>query len=218
MRLLTQVLVLCVLSSSAAAQRVPSGKVSGPPTLADLTTGKEMSDCQMAPNVDAAKALLASSTMDEAKRHAARFKWKSCALKKHSASTMTITPNTPKLDELRYMSAEYLLFLNGMAAKLPPIEKKEAYALAWFAATSRDDAIDAMAACVADTFPAGINELMSTQVESGEEGAVLTKLRPYLVSCLRGDVTLNANRKALRGGLVDALYQRARVENPATGP
>lgn len=67
-RLLTQVLVLCVLPSLAAAKRVPSGKVSGAPTLADPTTGKEMSDCQMAPNVDAAKALLASSTMDEVKR------------------------------------------------------------------------------------------------------------------------------------------------------
>lgn len=218
MRLFAFILAAVVLEISAVAQRVPDARASEnlkAPTLDQVTSYPEMTDCQMRPNVEAAKALLASTSIADASRHAARFKWQSCSLTKRSNSTMSVVPNNPKLDELRWMSADYLLSRNPqLAAGLTAIPKRSAYVLDWFAASSRDDLIDAMGACVADMDPQGIVALSKTQVGSADERATFGRLVPFLSACLRSGVTFNGNKKATRGALIDALYQRARVELP----
>lgn len=213
------ILVAFVPASPAIAQRAPgtgAPEFAKPPTLDQVTSYQEMNDCQMRPNLDAGKALLASTNMADASRHASRFKWQACGLKKRPGGTMTVVPNKPKLDELRWLSAEYFLSHHPEAAAgLSPVPIKSAYALDWFSASSRDDAIDAMAACVADSDPQRIIALNNTQVGSTDERAALKRLAPFLTTCLRAGVTLNGDRKAIRGALLDALYQRARVERPA---
>ena len=195
--LATATLLLC---GAASAQGTTSSK---------STTADEINSCQMKPNAGVARALLAADNMVESERLAAKFKWKTCALKGPYANFMKIVPNDPRLDELRWMSAEYFIAQNPAAvAALQPLPRQRAYDRPWFKATLRNNAIDEMAACVADTNPAGILALNKTQVGTVGEGSAFSALRPDFVSCLRADVQLQGERKAIRGALVEALYQR----------
>lgn len=216
MKIAALFLVSSLVATPAFAQRAPGSlgiDRMNPPTLDQLTDGREMNECQMRPNRAVAEALLASSTLAEATAHAARFTWQPCVLRKRALSTMKVEPNTPSLDELRLMSADYLLAGNpGATTALAPRPRQSAYALPWFAASARADSIDAMAACVADSDPQGIVRLQATVIGSVDERASLAALAPTLTDCLQAGVTLNGNRKALRGALLDALYQRARAE------
>lgn len=205
---------VCAVSLSAVghAQRVgavdPKSDARNR-TLDKITTYEEMNDCQMRPNLEAAKALLAATTIEDARRQADRFKWKTCALKGPNGDFMKVQPNNPKLDELRWMSAEYFIVHDAASvAALQPLPRKRAYDRSWFRASSRDDSIDEMATCIADTNPAGIAALNRTQVGSKDEQATLSGLNADFVACLRAGVTLKGERKAIRGALVEALYQR----------
>jgi len=170
-----------------------------------------MNACQMRPNVEAAKLLLAAKSIDDARKFAARFKWRACTLKGPGTGFMKVEPNDPKLDELRWMSADYLLRDAALLAKLDPLPKRRIYNKPWFAASARDDSIDEMAACVADTNPAGILSLNKAQIGSKEEQAAFSALDNDFVACLSAGVTLQGGRKAIRGALVDALYQRTQM-------
>lgn len=205
---------ICALSLSAPghAQRVGVADPkddAGSRTLDKITTYEEMNDCQMKPNVEVARALLAADDMVESERMAARFKWRSCALKGPHGDFMKIVPNDPRLDELRWMSAEYFIARDPAAvAALQPLPRRRIYDRPWFRATMRHNSIDEMAACVADTHPGGILALNRTQLGSVEERAALSALNADFASCLRADVKLHGERKAIRGALVEALYQR----------
>lgn len=207
-------LIASLLLGAAAvqAQRVgtPDSKLDASNrTLDKITTYDEMNHCQMKPNIEAARDLLAATSMIGSERHAARFKWRSCALKGPHGDFMKVVPNDPRLDELRWMSAEYFIALDPRpVSTLQPLPRKRVYDRPWFKATMRHNAIDEMAACVADTSPGGIVALNRTVVGSSEERAALSRLKPAFASCLRADVKLQGERKAIRGALVEALYQR----------
>jgi len=178
-------------------------------TLDKITTYDEMNACQMKPNVKVARRLLAADNMVESERMAARFKWRKCALKGPHGDFMKVVPNDPRLDELRWMSAEYFLARDPAAvAALQPLPRQRIYDRPWFKATMRHNSIDEMAACVADIDPAGVAALNRTQIGTKGESAAFAALNGDFVSCLRADVQLKGERKAIRGALVEALYQR----------
>ena len=209
--------VLC-LATAAKAQRVQPVDPKADPKnrrLDKITTAEEMNDCQMRPNIEVARALLAANDMVESERWAAKFKWKTCALKGPHGDFMKIVPNDPRLDELRWMSAEYLLAQNPAAvAALQPLPRRRVYDRPWFKATMRHNSIDEMAACVADTNPRGIIALNKTGVGSAEERTAFSGLKADFVNCLRAGVQLRGERKAIRGALVEALYHRTQHWSP----
>ena len=93
-----------------------------------------------------------------------------------------------------------------------PLQQKR-YIRPWFAATGRHPAVDEMAACMADTAPAGIVTLIQTSPGTSDENSALSALSPALTKCLSAGTRLDASREALRAALADALYQR--LNNPA---
>lgn len=93
-----------------------------------------------------------------------------------------------------------------------PLQQKR-YIRPWFVATSRPLAVDEMAACMADTDPAGIAALIHTVPGSDNENSAIGNLSPSLGKCLSAGTRLDASHEALRAALADALYQR--VSNPA---
>lgn len=118
-------------------------------------------------------------------------------------------------DMLRGKLAEAAL-LNRAAqvAALPPLPlQQKRYLRSWFVTTGRHPAVDEMAACMADTDPAGIAALITTDPDSGDETAAVGAMSPSLTKCLSAGTRLDASRHALRAALADALYQR--LSNPA---
>jgi hypothetical protein len=204
---------VCALSIGTAihAQRVGGAQPNDDRhrTLDKITTYDEMNECQMRPNVKAARALLAADNMMESEHHAARFKWKTCSLKGSHGDFMKIVPNDPRLDELRWMSAEYFLAHDPAAvAALKPLPRQRVYDRPWFKASMRHNSIDEMAACVADINPGGIAALNKAIIGSNGEQAAFASLKGDFVTCLSAGVQLKGERKAIRGALVEALYQR----------
>jgi hypothetical protein len=111
--------------------------------------------------------------------------------------------------------AELALRASGArAGALSPLAlKQKRYIRPWFAATGRNEAVDEMAACVADTDPQGILALVGTARGSSSEGAAVAAMSASLTKCLSAGTRLEASRPALRAALADALYQR--LSNPA---
>lgn len=100
------------------------------------------------------------------------------------------------------------------AALLQPLAfEQKRYVRPWFAGTARSPVVDEMATCIADTNPAGILALTSTEPESKAEASTFAALTPSLGQCLAAGAKLQASYQALRAALADALYQR--VRNPA---
>jgi hypothetical protein len=93
-----------------------------------------------------------------------------------------------------------------------PLQQKR-YIRPWFATTGRHPAVDEMAACMADTDPAGIAALIQTSPGTADENSALSALSPALTKCLSAGTRLDASREALRAALADALYQR--LNNPS---
>jgi hypothetical protein len=119
------------------------------------------------------------------------------------------------MDMLRGRLAEQeLLNRSAEVAALQslPLQQKR-YIRPWFAATGRHPAVDEMAACMADTDPAGIMTIVRTTPGFADENAALAALSPALTKCLSAGTRLDASRQALRAALADALYQR--LNNPA---
>lgn len=120
------------------------------------------------------------------------------------------------LEVYRGMLAEAALRQNYSRASLPPLPRERVYSRPWFAATGRPNVVDEMAACVADTNPAGVQALLSTMAETAEEGAAVSRLMPSMGPCLTVGAKLNANRQSLRASLAEALYHRFRSPTAAT--
>ena len=115
---------------------------------------------------------------------------------------------------LRGNLAEQLLLRQSAAvAALQPLPlQQKRYLRPWFAATGRHPAVDEMAACMADTDPAGILALIKTDAGSGEESDAFGAMSPALTKCLSAGTQLDVSRAAIRAALADALYER--VSNP----
>ncbi len=121
-------------------------------------------------------------------------------------------------DMLRGKLAEQALLATPaeVAALQPlPLQQKR-YVRNFFGATGRHPAVDEMAVCMADTDPAGIAALITTDPGGGDEDAAIGALSPSLTKCLSAGTRLDASRKALRAALADALYQR--LKNPTLSP
>ncbi len=93
-----------------------------------------------------------------------------------------------------------------------PLQQKR-YTRPWFATTGRDPAVDEMGACIADTDPGNVLQLVRSAPATGEEDAAVGAIAPALTKCLSAGTRLQANRTALRAALAEALYQR--LNNPA---
>jgi hypothetical protein len=120
-------------------------------------------------------------------------------------------------DVLRGMLAEHLVKKSiAEARQLPPLALQRAYERPWFATTGRSPVVDEMAACIADTNPAGVVALVASDPYGRDEIQAYGALKPNMVSCLRAGATLEANRQALRAALAEALYQRLQAPPPVT--
>lgn len=111
--------------------------------------------------------------------------------------------------------AEHLLDPREMG-ELAPRPLQKSYERSWFGLSGRNIVVDEMAACVADTNPIGIRDLVRTRPESSEEKAALTALSSSFGPCLRVGAKLQANRTGLRAALAEALLQR--IQQPAPSP
>ena len=119
-------------------------------------------------------------------------------------------------DILRGMLAETALGReDAKVAALQPLPLQQVYQRNWYAITGRHISVDEMAACIADTNPAGIVALTKTVPTTKEEGAAFSALGGNLHACLRAGTKLQASRQALRAALADALYQRLNAPAPA---
>jgi hypothetical protein len=115
---------------------------------------------------------------------------------------------------LRGNLAEQLLLRHSTqlpALKALPLRQKR-YVRSWFAATGRHAAVDEMAACMADTDPAGITALIKTESGSGEEWGAFDAMSAALTKCLSAGTRVSVDKQAIRAALADALYQR--LSNP----
>ena len=119
------------------------------------------------------------------------------------------------IDMLRGRLAEQaVLAQSAQVSALQPLPlRQQRYIRSWFAATGRHPAVDEMAACMADTNPAGIVTLIRTEPGNPDESAAIAGLSASLTKCLSAGTRLDASRQALRSALADALYQR--LTNPA---
>jgi hypothetical protein len=119
-------------------------------------------------------------------------------------------------DILRGMLAETALGREDeRVAALQPLALQQIYQRNWFATTGRHISVDEMAACIADTNPAGIVALTKTVPTTKEEGAAFSALGGNLHACLRAGTKLQASRQSLRAALADALYQRLNAPTAA---
>jgi hypothetical protein len=119
-------------------------------------------------------------------------------------------------DILRGMLAETALAREDeRVAALQPLALQQIYQRNWFATTGRHVSVDEMAACIADTNPAGIVALTKTAPTTKEEGAAFSALGGNLHACLRAGTKLQASRQSLRAALSDALYQRLNAPTAA---
>jgi hypothetical protein len=118
-------------------------------------------------------------------------------------------------DLLRGRLAEQALLAQSAAvAALQPLAlQQKRYVRSWFVATGRNEAVDEMGACMADTNPAGILAVIKTEPGSSDESAAISAMSPSLAKCLSAGTRLDAGRQALRAALADALYQR--LSNPS---
>ena len=118
-------------------------------------------------------------------------------------------------DLLRGMLAEALLKKQmSQVAAMPALPLRQGrYQRAWFALTGRNEAVDEMGACLADTAPLGIAAVLGTEAYSAAEKQAFGAIVPMMGKCLSAGAKLSGNRQALRAAMADALYQR--LLNPA---
>ncbi len=109
---------------------------------------------------------------------------------------------------LRGMISEAILKKNQKLNGLPVLPRTQTYSRPWYGLTSRPQAVDEMATCVADTDPMGIANILMTVTNSPEEKTAIGVVAPTLGQCLATGSKLNANRLALRSALAEALYHR----------
>jgi hypothetical protein len=118
-------------------------------------------------------------------------------------------------DVLRGMLAEELLHRRSdQVAQLPALTFHQGrYQRSWFKLTDRNETVDELGACLADTTPSGIAALLATAAYSPAERQAFGAMSPMMGQCLVVGTKLTGNRQALRAAFADALYQR--LINPA---
>ncbi|MBL0000312.1 MAG: hypothetical protein IPO97_04475 [Sphingomonadales bacterium] len=164
--------------------------------------------CWVAQRKGAARAAASALTLEEREKGFETLKKETPC---DSAALNGITERaswTVPLDVKTGMLAEALLRTSkGPALAALPLE--QSYVRPWFGLSSRNLVIDEMAACVADTNPAGVSALFKTRPESDKEKTAISTLAASFGPCLRAGAKLRANSMGLRAALAEAMWQRA---------
>jgi hypothetical protein len=172
--------------------------------------------CLVQSHPDQVRALLHATTADAANRpYQSLADDDRCFSRVFGNQQFSPNDASVSMDMLRGRLAEQeLLSESAQVAALQalPLQQKR-YIRPWFAATGRHPAVDEMAACMADTDPAGIMAIVRTTPGFADENAAIAAMSPALTKCLSAGTRLDASRQALRAALADALYQR--LNNPA---
>lgn len=172
--------------------------------------------CLVQSHPDQVRALLHATTADAANRpYQSLADDDRCFSRVFGNQQFSPKDASVSMDMLRGRLAEQeLLSESAQVAALQalPLQQKR-YIRPWFAATGRHPAVDEMAACMADTDPAGIMAIVRTTPGFADENAAIAAMSPALTKCLSAGTRLDASRQALRAALADALYQR--LNNPA---
>ena len=183
---------------------------------AESETAQRYANCLVQLHPDQVRALLQATTAETAGRpYQSLANDDRCFSRVFGDQRFTPDDASVSMDMLRGRLAEQeLLSQSAQVAALQalPLQQKR-YIRPWFAATGRHPAVDEMAACMADTDPAGIMAIVRTTPGFADENAALGALSPALTKCLSAGTRLDASRQALRAALADALYQR--LNNPA---
>ena len=183
---------------------------------AQSETAQRYANCLVQVHPDQVRALLQATTAETANRpYQSLADDDRCFSRVFGNQQFSPNDASASVDLLRGRLAEQAL-LNESAQiaalqPLPLLQKR--YIRPWFAATGRHPAVDEMAACMADTDPAGIMAVVRTTPGFADENAAIAAMSPALTKCLSAGTRLDASRQALRAALADALYQR--LHNPA---
>lgn len=121
------------------------------------------------------------------------------------------------IDILRGLLAEQLIKrAQPKFAQLPSLPIQKVYSRPWYPATFRNDAVNEMATCVAETNPRGVLALVDAEPYTDGEQNAFRALAPFFGPCLAAGTKLEGKREPLRAALAEALYQR--VHSPAVAP
>ena len=166
--------------------------------------------CSTRMNRPVARALLWSTTLDQAEAHAKKVRLKTnCTATGKYSGFYSFEPTGGSVESMRGVVAEVLVKDDmRLAAALPALPIQRHYSRPWFAATGRHVSIDEMATCIADTNPRGVLYLLGSGAKGEGEAAAIAALEPSLKNCLRAEFKLVGDRQIVRGALADALYQR----------
>lgn len=179
-----------------------------------VQSAHQLAGCILAKRGTAGRDLLAARTDAEAQKLEARVggDYECFAILPGNDFVEEVGVDFPP-DILRGDIAEELLKRSRPAvAQLQPLPIQRKYSRSWFGFTHRDQSVDEMAACVADTNPAAVMTLVDSEPFSGAEGAAFGNLVPLLGPCLVAGTKLEGKREPLRAALAEALYQR--LANP----
>ncbi|MFM5916778.1 MAG: hypothetical protein ACKOOL_04495 [Novosphingobium sp.] len=133
-----------------------------------------------------------------------------CMVSDDVTTTVVVSTFNQDRGKFRGMVAESLVNRSKTAARLGPVAKAPAYSASWFGFTSRVQAVDEMAMCVAMIDPAGIRGLLATRPNSAGQKQAFAALTPSLGTCLAKGYQLDTKPPALRAALAEALYHRDR--------
>lgn len=192
-----------MLAPAAVAQAATSGP--------EFTrAGHQLAQCLYDRRKADVVALLGAVSAEQARHYGAMLR--------NGTACRDVTVNTREIeggsvvapdDVFRGMLAEAALQKAGRLPTLEPVTAPAAYQRGWFAATTRNPAVDEMAVCTVEVNPAAVRELLRTPPETTEELAAVQSLSATLGPCLPQGATLKANRQSLRAALAEAFYHRA---------
>jgi hypothetical protein len=202
-------------SSVLLALATPAALIASPVSAAP-SSARSLAACLAQSHAQQARQLLQASTLAAvATPYRSLVDDDRCVTQAFGNQQFSPSDDALSQATLRGNLAEQLLQKQSaavVALQSLPLQQKR-YIRPWFAATGRHPAVDEMAACMADTDPAGIGALIKTDPGNGEETAAFGAMSPALTKCLSAGTQLNVSRAAIRGALADALYQR--LSNPS---
>ncbi len=92
--------------------------------------------------------------------------------------------------------------------ELAPVPGPAVYTRPWFAATTRDSAVDEMSVCSVETNPSAVLAILRADPITPEEGKAFAGIGETLGKCLRVGAKLTGNRESLRASLAEALFHK----------
>ena len=169
-----------------------------------------LTHCSTRMNRPVAKALLSSTSLEEATAFVKKVKVRTnCTASGKYSGFYSFEPTGGSVDSVRGVVAEVLIKEElQSAAALPAQPIQRQYSRPWFAATGRHVSINEMAACIADTNPSGVLNILRSDSTNASEVAAFSAINPTFEACLSAEFKLVGNRQVVRGALADALYQR----------